>query len=233
MKSIIHKADQRGAADLGWLKTRYSFSFADWYNPERMGFAALRVINDDWIAPGKGFGMHPHRDMEIITLQLEGSLEHRDSVGNHGVIQANELQVMSTGSGILHSEFNPDDAAPSRLLQIWIHPREQRVKPRYQKIQLGKAESALQALVGPDPESSPAWIHQDAWLDLVHGSAGDTHTVRSRGDSGLWYLFVIEGAGTVNGIKVGPRDAIGLLDVTQLETSFEKPGRFLLFELPE
>jgi redox-sensitive bicupin YhaK (pirin superfamily) len=232
MESIIHKADQRGAADLGWLKTRYSFSFADWYNPERMGFAALRVLNDDWIAPGKGFGMHPHRDMEIITLQLEGALEHRDSLGNHGVIQENELQVMSAGSGVLHSEFNPDTEQPSRLLQIWIHPREQRVKPRYQKIWLAGANGSVQPLVGPDPETSPAWIHQDAWLDLVHGDAGETLTASPRGTSGLWYLFVIEGSGLVNGLKLETRDAVGLMDVTQIEMSFENPGRFLLFELP-
>lgn len=167
-KTILHKADSRGHADHGWLQASHSFSFADYYNPDRMGFGALRVINDDTIAPGMGFGTHPHADMEIITIPLEGDLQHQDSMGNGTIIRSGDIQVMSAGIGIRHSEYNPNANMPTKLLQIWILPNQRGVTPRYNQITLKPEDAwnAFKQILSPNPEDAGTWIHQDAWFHL-------------------------------------------------------------------
>jgi redox-sensitive bicupin YhaK (pirin superfamily) len=182
MNKIIHRAAQRGHINHGWLDTYHSFSFAQWYNPEKMGFGALRVINDDTIAPGKGFGMHPHDNMEIITIILAGSLKHRDSMGNEGIIKENEIQAMSSGSGIMHSEFNPSETEYCKLFQIWVLPGKQDIKPRYEQISFdptGK-ENRFMTLVSPTKTDNSMFINQDAWFSISNLEKDKAGQVRRR-----------------------------------------------------
>ena len=168
MKTIIHKAETRGHANHGWLNTHHTFSFANYYNPERVHFGALRVLNDDWIAGGEGFGKHPHDNMEIITIPLKGAVEHQDSMGNKGVINAGEIQVMSAGTGIFHSEYNANKDKELELLQIWVFSDKKNVTPRYQQMSLADLQkpNELYQILSPDYEGTGVWIHQQAWFQL-------------------------------------------------------------------
>ncbi|MBT6568949.1 MAG: pirin family protein, partial [Flavobacteriales bacterium] len=166
MKTQLYKSETRGQADHGWLQSHHSFSFGSYYDPERMNFGALRVLNDDTVAPGMGFSTHPHRDMEIISIPLEGDLEHQDSMGNKSVIQSGDVQVLSAGTGISHSEYNKNKDIPVKFLQIWVVPNQKGVAPRYDQITLNVTErkNKLQQILSPFPEDEGVWIHQNAWF---------------------------------------------------------------------
>lgn len=192
---IIHKADSRGHADHGWLNAYHSFSFGSWYNSDRVQFGALRVLNDDTIAGGMGFGTHPHDNMEIITIPLEGDLAHKDNMGNTEIIKNGDIQVMSAGTGVQHSEFNPNADQQTKLLQIWLFPNKRNVTPRYQQISLDKNDrhNQLQQILSPNPEDAGVWIHQDAWFHLGNFDAGKTtdYEIRKKGNG--MYAFILKG----------------------------------------
>ena len=233
MKTMIHKAEERGNADYGWLKTNYSFSFANYYNPERMGFGALRVINDDKIAPGQGFSSHPHDNMEIVTLVLSGSLKHKDSQGHEGLIQPGDVQIMSAGTGIVHSEFNASNQDGLELLQIWVLPKVINIKPRYQQKQFSLAEKNIfHTLVSPDKDGENLWINQDAyfsWIDLEEGKK-QTYTMHDEG-YGV-YIFVVSGQVQVEGQILSNRDALQLSAAKSFVLTSVSASNVLLIEIP-
>lgn len=242
MKTVLHKADSRGGAEHAWLSTRHTFSFANYYDPSRMGFGTLRVLNDDLIAPGKGFGMHPHDNMEIITIPLSGMLEHKDSMGNVGVVKVTDedmdVQVMSAGTGIVHSEYNASVDTPVSLLQIWVMPNAINVKPRYEQVSLtheGRINK-LQQIVSPEGKDAPLWIHQTAWFYLSQLEVGTTVEYKSKAEGNGLYVFVIHGDVQVDEHKLGARDGLGLYDFDRtIPISFTAKGEgceFLLMDLP-
>jgi redox-sensitive bicupin YhaK (pirin superfamily) len=232
---VIHKASTRGHANHGWLNSYHSFSFSDYYNPERVHFGALRVLNDDTVAPGMGFGAHPHDNMEIISIPLEGDLEHKDSMGNTQVIKHGDIQVMSAGTGIQHSEKNKSNSVPVKFLQIWVFPNKQNVTPRYGQITLNPADrkNKLQQIVSPNEGSDGAWIHQDAWFHLGTFDKGKQveYSLTRKGD-GI-YAFILEGDFTINGEKLNRRDGIGISDTDKIsiEANSDK-AEILLMEVP-
>ncbi|MDB5189454.1 MAG: hypothetical protein JWL82_411 [Parcubacteria group bacterium] len=233
MTTILHTAKERGGADHGWLKTRHSFSFAHWYEPTRMGFGALRVINDDWIAPHEGFGAHSHKDMEIITLVMQGTLTHEDSMGTLGVISAGDVQIMSAGTGVTHSERNDGDE-PLELFQLWIEAKEKGIAPRYGQNELHLSEQGpgLTLLVAPLDTPEVLTINQDAYI--YYGTLDETHPLEYalHAPANGVYVFVIDGTLTVAGETLSPRDALGVTDATSLSLSSSSVSQFLLFEVP-
>lgn len=213
MKKIIHRADERGHADHGWLNAHHSFSFASWYDPTKVHFGMLRVLNDDIVAGGEGFGMHPHNDMEIITIILRGALEHKDSMGNGSVIRPGDVQVMSAGTGVYHSEFNPGDEE-TNLFQLWIFPKEKGIKPRYDQKTFTDTDrkNKIQLVASGFRKNGELYIHQDAALSLA-GIEQD-HTVDyslSKNGNGA-YVMIVEGSAEIDGEKLNKRDAIGITD---------------------
>ena len=232
--SILHKADSRGGADHGWLKTKHSFSFASYYNPERMHFGVLRVLNDDIVAPGMGFGTHPHDNMEIISIPLEGDLEHRDSMGNTTVIRNGDIQVMSAGTGIQHSEYNRNKEKPVKFLQIWLFPNKKNVQPRYDQLslQLKDRHNRLQQILSPSAEDDGVWIHQDAWFhigQLDKGKAID-YSLRRKGNG--VYAFVLKGSLEINDQALEARDGYGLWDIDSIRLKASADAEVLLMEVP-
>lgn len=232
MKTVYHAADTRGHVHHGWLDSKHTFSFGSYRNPERVHFGMLRVINDDWIAPGEGFGTHPHNDMEIITLPLSGSLKHQDSMGNGGIIRSGDIQVMSAGSGITHSEMNASAQEAVTLLQIWVFTRTKGVTPRYQQITLPPAEQILQTIVSPDPEGEGVWIHQDAWFTLARLPAGGSETYRIRRSGNGVYAFVINGSAVVAGQQMQQRDGLGVWQTDELALQSSGGALVLLMDVP-
>ena len=234
MKSIYHSASSRGFADHGWLQARHSFSFADHYDPERVHFGKLRVLNDDIIAPGKGFGTHPHNDMEIITIPLRGSLEHKDSMGNGSVITSGEVQVMSAGTGIMHSEFNPSNEQEINLLQIWIFPEEKGVKPRYDQKYFDEHSytDAIIKIVNNEENDSSLFIHQKAVLSLSKPSAGKKLSYSMHYPGNGMYVFMIEGKADVEGTLLMQRDALGLWDTDSISLQAKENSFILFLEVP-
>lgn len=234
MKTIIHKSETRGHANHGWLNTYHTFSFANYYNPERVHFGALRVLNDDWIARGQGFSMHPHDNMEIITIPLEGVVEHKDSMGNKGTISAGEIQVMSAGTGVFHSEYNPSANDDLRLLQIWIFPDKKNVSPRYEQISLADVEKKdeLYSVVTPDPDGPGMWIHQKAWFSLGNLSAGWEGSYSTHDDKSGVYVFIISGNAVVAGSELQTRDGIGIWDTSKVDIRTSSETRLLIMEVP-
>jgi redox-sensitive bicupin YhaK (pirin superfamily) len=227
----IYKANERGHANHGWLDTYHSFSFADYYDPERMGFRHLRVINDDLVMPGMGFGTHPHRDMEIITYMLSGSLEHKDSMGNGRVIRTGEVQYMSAGSGVRHSEFNPSKEEAAHLLQIWIQPDATAVKPRYAEKSLAKTESGkLQLVTSKTGRDHSIAIHQDADLWIAKLEPNEKVAHRLAADRGAW-VHVAEGEITLNGQTLAGGDSAAVDQEAELHLAANKPSQVLLFDL--
>lgn len=227
----IRKANERGHAQHGWLDSYHTFSFADYYDPQWMGFRSLRVINDDLIMPGMGFGTHPHRDMEIISYVLGGALQHRDSMGNGRVIKPGEFQYMAAGSGVEHSEFNPSRTEATRLLQIWIKPDAQGVKPRYAERNLSNAETGkLHLVASKTGREGSMGIHQDADLLLARLEAGQrvNHTLAR--DRAAW-VHIAEGEVTVNGKSLSGGDAAAVSEEGKLEIVAAKPSQVLLFDL--
>jgi quercetin 2,3-dioxygenase len=234
MTTTYHMADTRGYADHGWLKTYHTFSFANYYDPERVHFGALRVLNDDHVEAGHGFGTHPHDNMEIISIPLEGDLEHRDSMGNVQVIRRGDIQAMSAGTGILHSEKNLNHDLPTKFLQIWVFPGTRDVAPRYDQITLDPAmkRNRLHQIVSPDPGDDGVWIHQNAWFYLGALDSGTElpYTMRKAGD-GL-YVFVLSGTVTVAEHQLGPRDGLGIEGVDAIPIAASSEAEVLLIEVP-
>jgi len=232
MKNInIRKANERGHANHGWLDTYHTFSFADYYDPQWMGYRSLRVINDDLVMPGMGFGTHPHRDMEIITYILSGSLEHKDSMGNGRVIRTGEVQYMSAGSGVRHSEFNPSKDEAVHLLQIWIQPDAKGVTPRYAEKSIKDAPTGtFQLVTSKTGRDGSIPIHQDADLWLARFEAGQQAEHLLANGRHAW-LHVAEGEILVNGAKLETGDAAGVDKETTLLLSATKPSQVLLFDL--
>ncbi len=233
MDTVIHRAESRGGADHGWLKTRHSFSFANYYDPERMGFGALRVLNDDFVEGGGGFGTHPHENMEIVTVMLDGTLMHRDSVGNESALRAGEVQVMSAGTGIQHSEYNGSQTEPLRFLQIWVTPHQQGVPPRYdQKSFADRDLNTWQTLVSGDGRNGSLSIHQDALFLKGKFEAGRevTHILESPGHG--VYMFVLSGNVEVAGKTLNERDAIAVRDTSEFTIRSTSRSELLLIEVP-
>lgn len=233
MKKVIHRADTRGHANHGWLDTYHSFSFAGWYNPERMNFGLLRVLNDDRVAAGKGFGMHPHDNMEIVSIPLSGELEHQDSMGNRGVIRENDVQIMSAGTGIRHAEYNHSRENEVKFLQIWVFPKERNIEPRYDQRTFKPEERAnkLQMVVSPENDEA-IWINQDAYFSLGKFESGKEVSYNLHGSGQGVYLFVLEGGVSVDGEKLGRRDAVGLWETDQVSIRAAEDTEFLLIEVP-
>lgn len=233
MQKVLHRSGERGKGDYGWLTTRYSFSFADWYNPARMGFGVLRVINDDRVAPGKGFDMHGHRDMEIITIVTAGSVTHTDSMGNTGVVPAGDVQVMSAGTGVVHAEQNTSKTEDLALFQIWIEPHEMGVQPRYAQQSFEKEKTrGMTLLVAPEESEGGLRIHQDAYIyRAVLGKNSPTHYTLKSPTHGV-YAFVVEGDVTVAGEMLGPRDAIGVWESESITLESSNFVELLLIEVP-
>ncbi len=231
---VIHKADSRGHADHGWLNAYHSFSFASYYDPERVQFGTLRVLNDDTVAPGMGFGTHPHDNMEIITIPLEGDLAHKDSMGNTEVIKNGDLQVMSAGIGIQHSEFNPNHDQRTKLLQIWVFPKERNVTPRYQQITLNPEDrkNKLQQILSPNADDAGVWIHQDAWFNMGKFDAGVSTTYNLHKNGNGLYAFILKGNVTIDGQELSTRDGLGITDFESLEIIATTDTEFLLMEIP-
>jgi redox-sensitive bicupin YhaK (pirin superfamily) len=234
MSHIIHTADTRGAANHGWLNAHHSFSFASYHDATRMHFGLLRVLNDDTVAPGMGFGQHPHDNMEIITIPLSGAVEHADSMGNKGVIKTGDVQVMSTGTGIYHSEYNAHKDQPLKLLQIWVFPRQRGVTPRYGQASFDPADrkNKFQTLVSPGPTDTGLWIHQDAWFSLADFDAGFTTDYKIKKEGNGVYAFVISGDLTIQSQLLHPRDAMGIWDTPSLSITAESASTLLLLEVP-
>ncbi len=234
MKKIYHASSNRGKVNHGWLQAKHSFSFGNYFDPKRIQFGALRVLNDDIIAPGRGFGSHPHDNMEIITIPLEGALEHKDSMDNTGIIKADEIQVMSAGTGIYHSEYNNSVEKEVNLLQIWVLPKEKNTAPRYdQKNILGlKKTNALYPIITPDSKGREMWINQDAWFHM-----GDfdkptqlEYNINKKGNG--VYAFLINGAAEIAEESLKKRDALGLWDTDKFIIKIESNSRILLIEVP-
>ncbi|MEC8636505.1 MAG: pirin family protein [Bacteroidota bacterium] len=234
MKTVYHSAETRGNANHGWLKANYSFSFAQYYDPERMNFGALRVLNDDTISPGMGFGTHPHDNMEIITIPLKGDLEHKDSMGNVGAINEGEIQVMSAGTGVYHSEYNKNSDKPINLLQLWVMPKTRNVEPRYDQksVRELKKNNSFYQVLSPNEDDDGMWIHQDAWFHLGDfDRVTETEYLTKKEGNGV-YVFVIEGAIKVGDQQINKRDALGVWEVDKISFLVQPHSKVLLVEVP-
>lgn len=233
--TVLHRANTRGHADHGWLNTHHTFSFANYHNPERMHFGVLRVLNDDRVSEGMGFGTHPHDNMEIISIPLEGDLEHKDSMGNKALIKHGDIQVMSAGTGITHSEYNKNTDKAVKFLQIWVFPNKKNVTPRYDQITLNAADrhNKLQQILSPDANDAGVWIHQDAWFHLgrFDKDKGANYTVKRKGNG--VYAFVIKGSFTLGNITLNERDGLGVWNTDSLDlTAQSKDAEILLMDVP-
>jgi len=234
-KTILHNADSRGHADQGWLKSFHSFSFAGYYNPERMHFGVLRVLNDDCVSGGMGFGKHPHDNMEIISIPLEGDLDHRDSMGNATVIKKGDIQVMSAGTGIQHSEYNKNENEAVKFLQIWIYPNKKNVAPRYDQVSLkmDDRKNKLQQVLSPNSDDEGVWVHQDAWFHLGTFDNGTAAKYIIKKPGNGVYAFVLKGKFNLDGIEVSNRDGLGIWETEEfMLTSSEEGSEILLMEVP-
>jgi len=234
MNTVLHKANTRGSANHGWLEVNHSFSFANYYNPERTNFGVLRVLNDDKIAPSKGFGTHPHDNMEIISIPLEGALEHKDNMGNGAVVQHGDVQVMSAGTGIRHSEFNANDDQYVKLLQIWLFPNKKNVTPRYDQISIKSIEkkNEFYQVLSPNANDQGVWIHQDAWFHLGEfDKEVCTNYQINKSGNGV-YAFIIEGTAEIAGQSLQKRDGFGIWNVDNFEIKADGNSRILLMEVP-
>jgi redox-sensitive bicupin YhaK (pirin superfamily) len=233
MNTVFHPSESRGHADHGWLDTYHSFSFANWRNAERMHFGALRVLNDDAVTGGAGFGTHPHDNMEIISIPLSGDLEHQDSMGNKTVIKEGDVQIMSAGTGVMHSEKNHNANEDVRFLQIWVFPNERDLTPTYDQITMDLAEQRdnLQCVVSPDGKEGVR-IHQNAWFHVGQLSSGWKNTYELHGEGQGVYAMLLEGEATVAGQELGRRDAVGVWNANSFNIEVIKDARLLLIEVP-
>ena len=232
--TILHKAATRGQANHGWLNSFHTFSFANYHDPERMHFGALRVLNDDTVEAGMGFGSHPHDNMEIISIPLEGDLEHKDSMGNVTVIKQDDIQVMSAGTGIHHSEYNKNKDRRVKFLQIWVFPNQKKVTPRYDQITLNDADrhNKLQQILSPNPKDEGVWIYQNAWFHLGKFDKGVNTDYQLKASGNGVYAFILSGDVTINGQLLNTRDGFGIWNVNQLSIKSVSDAEFLLMEVP-
>lgn len=234
MKTIYHAANSRGDANHGWLKSKHTFSFANYHNPERMGFGALRVINDDFVIGGQGFGKHSHRDMEIISIPLSGKLGHGDNIGNNGIIETGEIQVMSAGTGITHSEMNGDDKEDVKFLQIWVIPNKMNVAPRYQQVRMDDImqPNKFNQVLSPNADDAGVWIHQNAWFSMGDFEQGVTQNYTLNDANNGVYVFVIEGSVTINNNVLNTRDGLGVWDTKSMTMDVLENSKILIMEVP-
>jgi len=234
MKTILHRAASRGHAEHGWLNSWHTFSFAHYHDPERVHFGALRVLNDDTVAPGMGFGKHPHDNMEIVSIPLEGALKHRDSMGSEGVIKYGDIQVMSAGSGLQHSEMNGSQTEPVKFLQIWVFPKLRNITPRYadKTFDLNEREGKWQLLVSPNGAEASMVVNQDAWFSIGKFKAGDQvrYNLRKK-DSGV-YAFIISGSAKLGDTLLEQRDGIGISDTESISLEVATDAEILMMEIP-
>jgi len=233
-QTILHKAETRGHANHGWLNSYHSFSFASYYNPDRMHFGALRVLNDDTVDAGKGFGTHPHDNMEIISIPLEGDLEHKDSMNNVAVIKNGDIQAMSAGTGIYHSEYNKDREHRVKFLQIWVFPNKKNVEPRYDQVTLKVEDrhNKLQQILSPNAGDEGVWIHQDAWFHLGKFDKGVSTNYQLKLKGNGVYVFVLNGDVKINDQMLHTRDGYGIWDTDSFSITAETDAEFLLMEVP-
>jgi len=232
---VLHKAATRGHANHGWLDSYHTFSFAGYHNPDRMNFGVLRVLNDDKIDPAMGFGMHRHDNMEIISIPLKGDLEHKDSMGNTGIIKRGDIQVMSAGSGIQHSEYNHSQNNATEFLQIWVFPNKRNVEPRYDQITLNEndRQNKFQQILSPDPDDEGVWIHQNAWFHIGQFDKDVSSEYQIKGKGNGVYVFIISGSATVEGQELDRRDGMGIWDINELKVTSNAPQtEILLMEVP-
>lgn len=234
MKTEIRRSATRGHANHGWLDTYHSFSFAGYFDPNNIHFGALRVLNDDTVAPGRGFGTHPHKNMEIISIPLSGDLEHKDSMDNKQVIKKGDVQVMSAGTGVMHSEYNKNDDEEVKFLQIWVIPREQNVEPRYDQIKIDeeKAKDSLLQIVSPNKDDDGVWIHQDAWFHLSDLSTDKKLEYKLKQSGNGVYAFLLEGEVEINNETLSKRDALKITETDSFEINSKINSRILLMEVP-
>ena len=234
MKKILHLANERGHADHGWLNAHHSFSFANWYDPSKINFGMLRVLNDDIVAQEQGFGMHPHNDMEIVTIILKGALQHRDNMGNGSVIKPGDVQVMSAGTGVTHSEFNPSPNEAVSLFQLWIFPKENGIKPRYDQKTFDPSErvNKIQTLASGFKTNGELYIHQDAAISLssLEKDKSVEYNMRKTGNGA--YIMVVEGSVEIAGEKLGLRDAIGVTDIMDFQIRALSNAEILIIDVP-
>lgn len=232
--SVLHKSETRGDADHGWLHSRHTFSFADYYDPERVHFGMLRVLNDDIVEAGMGFGTHPHDNMEIISIPLEGDLEHKDSMGNVSVILHGDVQVMSAGTGITHSEYNKNKDIPIKFLQIWVIPSVRNVKPRYDQMTLSIEDrhNKFQQILSPNPDDEGVWIYQNAWFHLGKFDKGFKADYNLKAKENGVYAFILSGKVTINDEELASRDGLGIWDVDKIAIKADSEAEFLLMEVP-
>ena len=231
---IIHKADSRGHANHGWLDSHHTFSFAGYHHPDRIHFGALRVLNDDVVTGGMGFGKHPHDSMEIVSIPLKGALRHEDTTGRREVIKTGDVQIMSAGSGIAHSEYNASNTDSVNFLQIWIFPKLRNIAPRYEQKAFEAADrvNKWQTVVSPEKDKDPLWINQDAWFSLGDWSK-DTETIYNiRKEGNGVYAFMIEGIATINGQSLKQRDGAGITDTSEFSIKTDSDSKILLIEVP-
>ena len=234
MNTVLHKADTRGHANHGWLDSHHTFSFANYRNPERMNFGVLRVLNDDIVAPSKGFGTHPHDNMEIVSIPLEGDLEHKDSMGNLAVIKEGDVQVMSAGTGIFHSEYNRNKDKEVKFLQIWVFPNKKDVEPRYDQISIRdvKKKNEFYQVLSPNADDQGVWVHQNAWFHLGDFDANANSTYKLKDKENGVYAFILDGEVTIEGQKLGKRDGFGLWNTDKINVTANSNARVLLMEVP-
>lgn len=232
--TVLHRSDTRGKADHGWLHSRHTFSFANYYDPDRMHFGVLRVLNDDIVDPAMGFGKHPHDNMEIISIPLEGDLEHEDSMGNRAVIKKGDVQIMSAGTGIFHSEFNKNKDSAVKFLQIWVLPNRKNVTPRYDQVTLntGERHNRLQQIVSPNHGDEGVWIHQDAWFHLGTLDAGFETEYELKKEGNGVYAFVLSGDVTIENQALHARDGFGIRETKKIKIKADSNTEVLLMEVP-
>lgn len=230
---IYHPAAERGQVDFGWLKSAHSFSFGHWFNPDKTRFGLLRVLNDDQVAPGQGFGTHPHDNMEIVSIPLSGDLAHKDSMGNATIIRHNDVQIMTAGTGVQHSEYNHSQTDPVHFLQIWVFPKLRNLTPRYDQKTFDPADrhNKLQTVVSPDGQEA-VQINQDAWFSLGKFEAGQQLSYRTHQQGQGVYAFVLEGALTIDEQPLQRRDALGIVNGESFDLKFTSDSEILLIELP-
>ena len=233
-KTVLHKAESRGHADHGWLNSKHTFSFANYYNPDRMHFGALRVLNDDTVEAGMGFGTHPHDNMEIISIPLEGDLEHKDSMGNVAVIRHGDIQVMSAGTGIFHSEYNKNKDRRTKFLQIWVFPNKRNVTPRYDQITLNVADrhNKLQQILSPNADDAGVWIYQNAWFYLGKFDKGVSAEYKIQTHGNGVYAFILSGNVTIDNQSLETRDGFGIWDTDSISINADSDAEILLMEVP-
>ena len=232
--TVLHKANTRGHANHGWLDSHHTFSFANYHNRERMNFGVLRVLNDDIVDGGMGFGTHPHSNMEIISIPLEGDLQHKDSMGNVAVISQGDVQVLSAGTGISHSEQNKNTDRAVKFLQIWVFPNKQNVTPRYDQISIGDLEkkNELYQVLSPNPDDAGVWIHQDAWFFMGNLEAGISREYNIHKPGNGIYVFVLEGDVTIDGQALNKRDGYGVWDAVGIQIKADTDAKMLVMEVP-